>query len=184
MNMTPTTRDAEGPYWVPDAPVRAGSIASLDLPGLPLLVEGRVMDACGQPLAGAILDVWQADARGRYHGAGEDGHRLRGRVRTDARGRYRFETIMPGRYSDDDGIRPAHLHVSFLAPDGRLLLTSQLYFEGDPYLGEADYATRVGSCNSADRTRHLRLVDGFVGSRFGKRTVFDAVVAREERPQK
>jgi catechol 1,2-dioxygenase len=125
-----------------------------------------------------VLDVWQADAVGNYHAAGANDYRLRGKIKTDALGRYRLETILPGRYGDAAGIRPAHLHVTFLTPGGNALLTTQLYFEGDPYLGEADYCTREGTCNSSDPARVLALQDAWVSSQVGKKAFFRAVMPR------
>jgi catechol 1,2-dioxygenase len=175
----PTTRDAKGPYWEAGAPVRPLQIAGAGEPGVRLLVDGRILGPdCRTPLAGYAVDVWQADAEGNYYVAGNSDYRLRGKVKTDAKGRYRFETILPGRYGDSAGIRPAHLHVSFLSPAGNVILTSQLYFEGDPYLGQQDYCTRQGTCNSADRKRHLKLTNAQLGTTVGKRTSFDAVLPR------
>jgi protocatechuate 3,4-dioxygenase beta subunit len=175
----PTTRDARGPYWEPGAPVRPLQIAQPDEPGVRLLVEGTMLGPdCRTPLEDYAIDVWQADAEGNYHGAGKTDYRLRGKVTTDAQGRYEFETILPGRYGDAAGIRPAHLHVTFLTPGGNVLLTSQLYFEGDPFLGKQDYCTRQGTCNSADANRHLVLRDALIGKTPGKRAKFDPVMAR------
>ena len=174
-----TTRDARGPYWEPGAPVRTTRIAELDEPGVRLFVEGRLLGPdCPTLLKGYTLDIWQADRTGSYHAAEQSDHRLRGKIKTDVLGRYRFETILPGRYGDAAGIRPAHLHVSFLSPGDNVLLTTQLYFEGDPYLGQADYCTRSRVCNSADRNRVLKLRDALVWGRAGKRAMFDAVLAR------
>lgn len=69
-----------------------------------------------------MLDFWQADAGGAYD---NDGFRLRGHQLTDARGRYRLETVVPGLYPG----RTRHVHVKVKAP-GRPLLTTQLYFPG------------------------------------------------------
>jgi protocatechuate 3,4-dioxygenase beta subunit len=69
------------------------------------------------------VDFWQADANGVYDNAG---FTLRGRVITDQTGHYSIETIEPGLYTG----RPAHIHVKVFAPDGRELLTTQLYFPG------------------------------------------------------
>ena len=68
--------------------------------------------------------------------------------------------------------------MSFLSPGGNVILTTQLYFEGDPYLGQADYCTRSGTCNSADPNRALKLRSAFVSGRVGRRTTFDAVLPR------
>jgi catechol 1,2-dioxygenase len=170
----PTTRDAEGPFYAAGAPERT-LLAELDEPGVRLFVEGRLLGPdCRTPLAGYVLDVWQADESGAYHAAG---HRLRGKVVADGEGRYRFETILPGRYGDAAGIRPAHLHAKVLTPMGHALLTTQLYFAGDPYLGQADYCTRSGACNSGDAARVLDLADATVSGRAGKRATFDALLA-------
>ena len=60
---------------------------------------------------------------------------------SDNLGQYRFETVLPGRYTDAGGTRPAHLHAMVLTPGGNPLLTTQLHFAGDPFLGRADYCT-------------------------------------------
>jgi catechol 1,2-dioxygenase len=174
-----TSRDARGPYWEPGSPRRPPSIAASEEPGVRLLVEGYALSPdCRSALPGYALDVWQADAQGNYYDGASTSHRLRGKVVTDAQGIYRFETILPGHYGDAAGIRPAHLHLSFLSPGGGTLLTTQLYFEGDPHLGEADYCTRGRTCDSADPARHLRLRDSFFLGRVGKRARFDAVLPR------
>jgi protocatechuate 3,4-dioxygenase beta subunit len=173
-----TSRDATGPYYEPGSPVRT-RIAALTEPGVPLLVEGRLFGpGCQTPLRGYPIDVWQADANGNYYAAGQSNYRLRGKVKTDAFGRYRFETILPGRYGDAAGIRPAHLHVRMLTPLGGVLLTTQLYFAGDPFLGQADYCTRQGTCNSADPRRALTLSNQTFSGRPGKRALFNAYLTR------
>jgi len=89
----------------------------------PLPITGTVRSADCKPVAHASLDVWHADEKGEYDGAG---YRYRGIVLTDALGRYRLETILPPPYSG----RPRHIHVKVQAP-GRRILTTQLYFPGD-----------------------------------------------------
>lgn len=131
----PTEAATAGPFHVPDAPFRT-RLAAPGEPGRRLVVEGRVLAAPScVPVAGAVLDVWQTDDSGRYsrEDAGEahpgDVFRLRGRVRTDAEGRYRFESVLPGHY----GGRARHIHLAVEA-SGHARLTTQLYFAGDPYL--------------------------------------------------
>jgi protocatechuate 3,4-dioxygenase beta subunit len=175
----PTTKDAQGPYFEPGSPYTPLQIASPSEPGVRLFVEGSLVGPdCRTPLRGYTLDIWQADSQGNYYPATGGEYRLRGKVKTDADGKYSFETILPGRYGDSAGIRPAHLHVSYLSPANNVILTTQLYFEGDPYLGQADYCTREGSCNSADGKRHLVLRDGLVGRTPGKRSSFSAILPR------
>jgi catechol 1,2-dioxygenase len=85
---------------------------------------------------GALLDVWQADAGGHYDNDGHLGRiepiRLRGKLVASSRGEYEIETILPGHYLNGPQYRPAHVHVKVSAP-GHRPLTTQLYFEGDPY---------------------------------------------------
>lgn len=175
-----TTRDATGPYYEHGSPIRTTTrIASSNEPGVRLLIEGRLFGPDCRALAkGYALDVWQADAGGNYYDAWASSYRLRGKVLTDSLGRYRLETIIPGRYGDAAGIRPAHLHVRMLTPGGNVLLTTQLYFAGDPYLGQADYCTRSRTCNSADPARALVLRDAWVSGKAGKRSTFDAFLPR------
>jgi len=119
-----TAPNIEGPFFLPGAPARA---ALTDHPEL--VLRGTVRDPACRPLRDAVLEVWQADADGEYDVRGD---RFRGIVRTDARGRWRVETVRPGRYRLGSSFRPAHVHVKLHA-SGRPSLTTQLYFPGDPY---------------------------------------------------
>jgi protocatechuate 3,4-dioxygenase, beta subunit len=109
-----------------------------------IVVHGRVVDEGGRPLRGALVEVWQANAAGRYrhqvdqHPAPLDPNFSgAGRCLTDDEGRYRFTTIKPGAYpwrNHDNAWRPAHLHFSVF---GRLFtqrLVTQMYFPGDPLI--------------------------------------------------
>ncbi len=118
-----------GPFYKPGAPFEA-DLAD-DLPGQLVQIEGTVYGCdCVTPLAGAIVDIWQADDSGGYDNAG---FTLRGRIETDADGRYSLLTIKPGWYLNGDQFRPAHIHYKVSHNDG-VALTTQLYFEGDPYI--------------------------------------------------
>jgi protocatechuate 3,4-dioxygenase beta subunit len=116
-----TIDQTEGPFYTPRTP-RRRSLLEPGMPGKRLVISGRVITTDCRPLAGALLDFWQADAGGAYD---NDGFRLRGHQLTDARGRYRLETVVPGLYPG----RTRHVHVKVKAP-GRPLLTTQLYFPG------------------------------------------------------
>ena len=164
-----TTRDAEGPYFSSGSPQRTALIAGLAEPGVRLIVEGRLRSPdCKTPLAGYAVDIWQANAVGHYYDSAQSAYRLRGKIVSDSLGRYRFETVLPGRYGDAAGIRPAHLHAKVLTPGGNPLLTTQLHFAGDPYLGHADYCTRQRTCNSGDAKRALELIDATVSGTAGQ----------------
>lgn len=117
-----TSPNMEGPYYSPGSPER-NSLIETGMPGMPILISGQVFNQDCTPISGASVDFWQADAIGEYDNSG---FRLRGHVVTDQAGNYAMETIEPGLYTG----RPAHIHVKVFAPDGRELLTTQLYFPG------------------------------------------------------
>jgi protocatechuate 3,4-dioxygenase beta subunit len=112
-----------GPYFKPQSPLRA-SLLDPGMPGSRIVVEGTVLGRDCKPVPRALLDFWQADARGDYDNAG---FRLRGHQFTDEAGRYRLETVVPGIYPG----RTRHFHVNVQAP-GRSVLTTQLYFPDEP----------------------------------------------------
>jgi protocatechuate 3,4-dioxygenase beta subunit len=123
-----TPRDALGPFYRPNAPAQPELCASGSGGRETLLVSGRVlgMPDCA-PLAGALVEVWQADARGDYSqvGATQDdpGCLLRANLKTDGTGRYAFRTVLPGEYPG----RPRHIHYRVSAK-GYSTLVTQLYF--------------------------------------------------------
>jgi protocatechuate 3,4-dioxygenase beta subunit len=88
------------------------------------VLTGQVRGLDCRPVGGALLDFWQADGDGKYHNTD---FTLRGHQYTDAQGRYRLETVVPGLYPG----RTRHLHVKVQAPQGPVL-TTQLYFAGEP----------------------------------------------------
>ncbi len=149
----PTRTDALGPFHLPGAPHRA-AIAPPGEPGDRLVIRGQVLQPdCKTPLAGALLDVWQADASGNYHDERTQ-YRLRGRLATSQTGKYELFSILPGRYRAGGGVRPAHIHLIVTQP-GYRPLTTQIYFKGDPYLAPND---ACGSgCASDDTGRVIEL---------------------------
>ncbi|MFI9719983.1 protocatechuate 3,4-dioxygenase subunit beta [Streptomyces sp. NPDC052396] len=116
-------------------------------PGQPLgeriTVSGRVTDRQGCPVRGQLVELWQANAAGRYTHR-QDGHQApldpnftgTGRCLTDDQGRYRFTTIRPGAYPlpGQTAWRPAHLHFSLFGSAFTQRLVTQMYFPGDPLL--------------------------------------------------
>ena len=107
--------------------------------GQRLVVEGTVYSPdCRTPLAGASVAVWQTNAAGEYGpGQGTSAERccyLAAALRTDQRGRYRFETVRPGHYKGEERPPPAHIHFEVRHPEAAGVLT-ELLFEGDPWLG-------------------------------------------------
>ncbi|MGH8606337.1 MAG: hypothetical protein ACREX9_02630 [Gammaproteobacteria bacterium] len=143
----------KGPFYIPGAPHRT-VLAGPEEPGEHIVIRGRAFAAdCKTRLTGVLLDVWQADANGRYHDENEN-YRLRGQMQTNDQGVYEFSSIRPGRYKLEGGFRPAHIHFTVSHPDYEPL-TTQLYFKGDPYLAPND-ACR-DACTSHDTNRIIEL---------------------------
>ena len=109
-----------------------------------VIVEGRVLDEDGRPIPDTLVEIWQANAAGRYtHRV--DGHPApldpnfsgAGRTLTDSEGRYRFVTIKPGAYpwlNHHNAWRPAHIHFSLFGSSFLSRLITQMYFPGDPLM--------------------------------------------------
>ncbi|MFJ9582383.1 catechol 1,2-dioxygenase [Streptomyces acidicola] len=150
----------EGPYYVPGAPALPAT-ATLPMrenePGTPLLFQGQVTGVSGEPLGGALLEMWQADDDGLYaqFAPGLPEWNLRGSVVADAEGRFAVTTVEPAPYQiPTDGScgrliaaagwhawRPAHLHLKVSVP-GYEPLTTQLYFKGGEHIQD-DVASAV-----------------------------------------
>ena len=109
-----------------------------------MIVEGQIRDGVGRPIAGALVEIWQANAAGRYahavdqHPAPLDPNFTgAGAGITDEQGRYRFLTIKPGAYpwgNHTNAWRPAHIHFSLFGRAFTQRLVTQMYFPGDPLL--------------------------------------------------
>jgi protocatechuate 3,4-dioxygenase beta subunit len=110
--------------------------------GQRIIVHGRVLDSDGRAVPGTLLEIWQANAGGRYRHARDDwpapldpNFSGLGRVVTDSLGRYRFTTIKPGAYpwgNHHNAWRPAHIHFSLFGRAFTQRLVTQMYFPDDP----------------------------------------------------
>jgi len=109
-----------------------------------IILTGRVLDRDGEPVRDTLVEVWQANAAGRYADPADD-HRApldpnftgAGRCLTDSEGRYRFVSIKPGAYpwqNHENAWRPAHVHFSLFGPQLASRLVTQMYFPGDPLM--------------------------------------------------
>ena len=140
-----TPSQAEGPYYPVNKPVDVDNdlVVLAGAGGTPagsiLDLSGKIYDATGMPLSGLLIEIWQTDDNGIYDHPGDPttderdrNFQFYGETITAVDGSFAFRTIFPGKYEP----RPVHIHYKVKA-DGQELLTSQMYFEGDPDL-EAD----------------------------------------------
>ena len=137
-----------GPMFGPDRVMEGDADLISGHGGEPLgeriIVHGRVLDGDGRPVRSTLVELWQANAAGRYrhdrdrHPAPLDPHFTgAGRCLTDDDGRYRFVTIKPGAYpwgNHGNAWRPAHIHLSVFGRAFVQRLVTQMYFPGDPLL--------------------------------------------------
>lgn len=131
-----------------------------------IVVSGRVMDEDGRPVRNTLVEVWQANAAGRYlHGIDQHHAPLDpnftgcGHTMTDSEGRYRFVTIRPGEYpwgNHHNAWRPAHIHFSLFGPAFATRLVTQMYFPGDPLIP----FDPIFNC-TGDETARQRLISLF-----------------------
>jgi protocatechuate 3,4-dioxygenase, beta subunit len=127
-----------------------------------IIVQGRVLDEEGRPIPHTLVEVWQANAAGRYrhrvdaHPAPLDPNFSgAGRTLTDDQGRYRFLSIKPGAYpwrNHDNAWRPAHIHFSLFGHSFLSRLVTQMYFPGDPLM---PYDPVMNSIPDADARQRL-----------------------------
>lgn len=146
--LRPTPAQTEGPFYPDKMPaetdpdlVRIGKRAMAG--GELLDLRGAVLDVQGHPIAGAMVEIWQVDANGRYihtsdagRGGRDEGFQGFGRTRVDAKGLYAFRTVRPVPYSG----RTPHIHYKVYRPDGRVL-TTQMIVAGEPR-NERDFVLR------------------------------------------
>lgn len=138
-SLRPTSADDLGPFYPVGVPVDQDfdltTVAGTDrrAQGQLLYVSGRVLDRRGEPIGDAVIEIWQANAAGRYTHPGDDSEapldpNFEGyaKIRTAADGSYRIKTIKPGEY----GGRTPHIHFDVRGNSTRLI--TQMYFEGEP----------------------------------------------------
>ena len=198
-----TPRAIEGPLYVAGAPSAKAEVRvdEGDTPkGEVFVMEGRVLDLQGKPVAGASVDVWHANEQGGYSHffPGMKEFELRRRIETDDQGRYRFRSFLPPGYAippnsptselfnalGRHGQRPAHIHF-LVAAEGLRTLTTQVNIPGDTYIDDDfAFATRDGLIVEMERGvspagyESLGVTGPFVRSRFN--FVLQAAVSADE----
>ena len=174
----PSFQDVLGPFHVKGAPFRGKVTPPLE-PGSLLVMRGRIWGHdTKRPLANAVLDVWQADAKGSYDmndpRKPPQRSQFRNRIRllTDETGYYEYETIRPASYRIGSGsldYRPAHIHYMVQARGYKKLIT-QMYFQGDKFNKTDRSASRS---NLIIETEKIKTTNGIYDQ-----GTFDLVLAR------
>jgi protocatechuate 3,4-dioxygenase beta subunit len=192
-----TAQTVLGPFHVVDSPPRELGASITDVGAPSCLVEGQVTDPDGTPLAGASIDVWQADEHGNYDvqtPETQPAGNLRGPFTTDGEGRFFFRTVVPAYYPiPTDGpvgdllaatrrhcYRPAHVHV-IAAAAGHQTVTTHAFVAGSPYIdSDAVFAAKESlirefeTIDDPDQAAHLGLPSTF------RRARFDIVLSRDD----
>jgi protocatechuate 3,4-dioxygenase, beta subunit len=165
-----TISEVTGPVFAPGVAKPDGVDLTRQHLGEPLgeriVVSGRVLDESNRPVPRTLIEIWQANAAGRYlhtvdqHNAPLDPNFTGcGQVFTDEQGHYRLVTIRPGAYpwrNHYNAWRPAHIHFSLFGPAFATRLVTQMYFPGDPLL----QSDPIFNCVSDEKARD-RLISVF-----------------------
>jgi protocatechuate 3,4-dioxygenase beta subunit len=135
-----TTSDLLGPFYRPGSPVRQNLRIS-GVPGVPVELSGRILHSdCTTPYPNARVELWHCSPDGTYDNDSPD-FRYRGTAYTDREGHYAFQTLLPVPYKTGrKQFRPAHFHLMITA-EGYQPLVTQLYFSGDPWIGQDESAS-------------------------------------------
>jgi protocatechuate 3,4-dioxygenase, beta subunit len=144
-----TASQTRGPFYPLEKPVDSDADLTMvegrraRAQGQVIYIGGRIVNAAGEPLRGIVVELWQANAHGRYSHPNDDNPApldpdFQGfaRLLTDAQGRYRIKTIKPSGYPAGGFNRPPHIHFAFTGTKDRLV--TQMYFAGEP-LNDSDF---------------------------------------------
>jgi protocatechuate 3,4-dioxygenase beta subunit len=159
LSLEQSRSEITGPVFRPDdiAPTDNDLIRNHATTGDPIgeriIVHGRVLDENGRPVPQTLVEIWQANAGGRYRhvkdtylAALDPNFGGCGRTLTDAEGYYVFRTVKPGAYPWRNGVnswRPAHIHVSIFGTSFAQRLITQMYFEGDPLIARCPIVNSI-----------------------------------------
>ena len=168
LQMPQTQTEKTGPVFGPQdiGPldhdlIRNYAVNGAEAIGSRILVHGKLLDEDGRPVAGKLIEVWQANAGGRYRhvndgylAALDDNFGGCGRCLSGADGAYHFRTILPGPYPWPNGPnswRPAHIHFSVFGDGFAQRLITQMYFEGDPHIKLCPIVNAIPDKRAVDR---------------------------------
>jgi protocatechuate 3,4-dioxygenase, alpha subunit len=165
MNRRQTPSQTVGPFFRPSLiELGAENLVREETRGERVTIEGRVIDGDGEPVTDAMLEIWQANAEGRYDHPEDDQEKLLdpvfhgyGRAATDAEGKFRFSTIRPGPVPGvGDMLQAPHINVSIFARGLLKRLVTRIYFPDEP-LNATDAVL-----NSAPRDRGATMIASWV----------------------
>lgn len=179
-----TPGQIEGPFYPTIPPIESDAdltrfAGQARAQGTVIAVEGRVFDSRGNRLTGAVVELWQANAAGRYahprdseqSGPLDPGFQGWGKVQTDAQGQFRFLSIIPGTYlAARDWRRPPHLHFKIASPAGPRV-TTQTYFGGHPLNAKDGILQRLSAAEQRSVT-----IDFSAGTQGAQRGSVDFVL--------
>ena len=152
MSLQTTSSQTVGPYlhigltWL-----NTGNLVGPGVTGEKVMLEGRILDGDGKPVGDALVEIWQANAHGKYAHPDdpqdkplEEGFKGFGRIPTDGNGQFKFTTIKPGRVpAPGGGMQAPHINVCILMRGMLKQLVTRIYFPGDPANAEDEALRRV-----------------------------------------
>jgi len=185
-----------GPFYLEESPRMAlGADLSGGREGVCVLVRGQVRDTLGNPLPGAVIDTWQADATGTYpiqeQERGQDKYDLRGIFTADDKGEYYYTTVLPKPYTvpydgpvgqllragNRHAWRAAHLHFIIRAA-GMRAITTELFFENTEYIdNDAVFGVRKSLIGRIEPVKKTETIDLALEKRPDAKILFDFVLA-------
>ena len=183
-NKTLTPKQTPGPFF-PNKPQKDVDMDLTHIEGNKekakgevLYISGKVIDQNGDPVVGAIVDVWQADVNGRYHHERDDNPAKLdenfqgwGQLKTDKDGKYSFKTIRPGKYPG----RTPHIHYK-VAKRGYIELTTQLYFADEAAQNKKDFLYK--RLKGQQKLVTIAFVDGPKDDPKSKSGTFDIIIEK------
>ncbi len=167
-NRCETGKDNSAEFYRPNAPFR-NNLLTKDAPVIMKInVSGIVYTDCNTPLSNALLEVWHTNDYGEYDNSKDFNYRAS--LKTDAEGKYSFQTIIPGKFSHGEAYRASHINFRISSKNHHEIIT-QIYFKDDPYIASDPVASKPAAAE-----RILPIIE----DKTGKQVVFNIYLAKVE----
>lgn len=174
MSKLATPTQVEGPFYPVSYKPRVNNTLILNHHGISverIIIAGHVRDIEAKPLAGIMLEIWQADERGRYDHPDDsnadkplnDHFQYWGKAISDQQGCYHFHTIKPAPYNDEGEWRTPHIHFKLYSKRHDCILTTQMYFLGEALNSEDNHLSSL----SQDEQSLLLTKPSMLGAKYG-----------------